>query len=313
MAVTTSFSQTQRTKPNTQDKELGKVSWYRNYEVATAKAKASGKAVLILFQEVPGCATCRNYGHNVLSNPLLVEAIENLFVPLAIFNNRKGHDQAVLQRFGEPSWNNPVVRIVNDKGVGLSKRVAGNYSALGLYQAMYNALLEQNKTIPGYMKILGEELSFNSGQSQLESAYFKMYCFWSGEQHLGKAKGVLETQAGFMNGHEVVKVTYDPKSISYSALAKHAQTGNCAATPYHKGYSPSDRDHLFYLKRSDYQYLPLTALQKTKINSALGARQSAITYLSPKQLVWLGNIQDTNKKYPSLTEANISEAWASFE
>ena len=47
---------------------------------------------MLLFQEVPGCSTCRNYGHNVLSHPLMVEAIESLFVPLAIFNNKEGKE-----------------------------------------------------------------------------------------------------------------------------------------------------------------------------------------------------------------------------
>ena len=80
----------QRTSLEKQSEELGKVQWYRDYDEALSIAKQEDKNVLILFQEVPGCATCRNYGHNVLSHPLMVEAIENLFVPLAIFNNKGG-------------------------------------------------------------------------------------------------------------------------------------------------------------------------------------------------------------------------------
>lgn len=34
--------------------ELGKVEWLRDYGEAQAKAKESGKPILILFQEVPG-------------------------------------------------------------------------------------------------------------------------------------------------------------------------------------------------------------------------------------------------------------------
>ena len=87
----------QRTDANNQPKELGKVSWYRNYDEAIDEAKRLNKPVFILFQEVPGCATCQNYGKNVLSYPLIVDAIENEFVPLAIFNNVKGHDRKVLK------------------------------------------------------------------------------------------------------------------------------------------------------------------------------------------------------------------------
>ncbi|MEP2969984.1 MAG: thioredoxin family (seleno)protein, partial [Nonlabens ulvanivorans] len=58
----------QRTDPKNQDKELGAISWYRDYSTALQLSKEYNKPVLILFQEVPGCATCRNYGHDVLSN-----------------------------------------------------------------------------------------------------------------------------------------------------------------------------------------------------------------------------------------------------
>ena len=75
-----------------QSEELGKVHWYRNYDKAVEESKKTNKDILILFQEVPGCATCRNYGQNVLSHPLMVEAIETSFVPLAIFNNKGGQD-----------------------------------------------------------------------------------------------------------------------------------------------------------------------------------------------------------------------------
>ena len=34
--------------------ELGKVRWSRSFEQARATAKADGKAMLVLFQEVPG-------------------------------------------------------------------------------------------------------------------------------------------------------------------------------------------------------------------------------------------------------------------
>ncbi|MDG1058474.1 MAG: thioredoxin family protein [Flavobacteriaceae bacterium] len=61
-----------------QSEELGQVHWYRDYDKALAVAAKEDKDVLLLFQEVPGCSTCRNYGHNVLSHPLMVEAIESL-------------------------------------------------------------------------------------------------------------------------------------------------------------------------------------------------------------------------------------------
>ena len=77
---------------------------YRDYD----------KALAVAAKEVPGCSTCRNYEHTVLSHPLMVEAIESLFVPLAIFNNKGGKYKKILGQYGEPSWNNPDVRIVDE-------------------------------------------------------------------------------------------------------------------------------------------------------------------------------------------------------
>jgi Thioredoxin-like len=151
----------EKTNPANQSEELGAVSWYRDYNTALILSQKEGKPVLILFQEVPGCMTCRNYGQNVLSHPLLVDAIEQLFIPLAIYNNKKGKDAEVLQRYGEPAWNNPVVRIVNAEGADLTERVSGNYSRKGLYQAMEAALLKSGKEIPAVMLLLKQEISSN--------------------------------------------------------------------------------------------------------------------------------------------------------
>ena len=38
--------------------ELGTIHWLRSYDRALELAARTGKPVLILFQEVPGCATC---------------------------------------------------------------------------------------------------------------------------------------------------------------------------------------------------------------------------------------------------------------
>jgi hypothetical protein len=104
--------------------ELGNVHWLRSMYEAQARSKSECKPILILFQEIPGCITCRSYGSDVLSRPLIVEEIETYFVPLAIYNNRGGQDAEVLQRYNEPAWNNPVVKIVDEKGKDLVARLS---------------------------------------------------------------------------------------------------------------------------------------------------------------------------------------------
>ncbi len=285
----------ERTNALQQDIELGKVSWYRDYDTAVSLSKRENKPVLILFQEVPGCATCRNYGNNVLSNPLLVEAIEDQFIPLVIHNNKGGKDRQILNQFKEPSWNNPVVRIVDANGIDLTPRVAGNYSAKGLYKAMHTALTKTFKEIPEYMILLGKEFS---ALNTTKETYYTMYCFWTGEKQLGATDGVLATEAGFMNGREVVKVTYDKRKLNEDTLDAYAKQNDFRPIDKSSSYRPASNDEDYYLRHTAYKYLPLSTIQKTKINSALGKRQNATKYLSPRQLKWLKEsaISSKNKK-----------------
>ena len=299
-----------KTNPKDQSEELGRVSWYRDYHAALQLSAEKNKPVLILFQEVPGCMTCRNYGQHVLSHPLMVEVIENEFIPLAIYNNKGGKDAEILKKYGEPSWNNPVVRIVNAQGDNIVNRVARNYSAWGLYQAMTTALKQSRKKIPAYVDLLGRELSANQNQST-EEAYYRMYCFWSGAKHLGASDAVLSTEAGFMAGHEVVKVTYDTKKINATDLERYAASNRCSAIKADHSYRASAKDDYYYLQHSNYKYLPLTTLQKTKINVALGDRQGSLAqqYLSPQQLKWLKAIPNDNGKLVSFVHQDFKIAW----
>ncbi len=71
----------ERTSPKSQPVELGEISWYRDFDLAKSMAEKERKPIFILFQEVPGCSTCRTYGKNVLSNPTLTSAIEKISFP----------------------------------------------------------------------------------------------------------------------------------------------------------------------------------------------------------------------------------------
>jgi peptide methionine sulfoxide reductase MsrA len=285
--------------------ELGNVKWERNYDTALQKAKDSDKPLFILFQEVPGCSTCQNYGKNVLSNPLIVEAIEDLFVPLVIHNNKTGHDEEILKKFNEPSWNNPVVRILSSDEKQLVPRVARQYSAAQLVAAMNKALANDNRGIPGYLNLLEEELTLLS--SGVQETYISMYCYWSGEKNIAKHKGVAYTEAGFMDGKEVVKVTYSPTFIDYETLLDQASKAQCASASYSnnrneleaskkvlgkgrqygtKAYRKA-HDDKYYLNRSDLKHLDLTDLQKSRINSMLGQGLDPSVLLSPRQIASL--------------------------
>ena len=184
--------------------ELGLVNWNRDYDAAMAKAKKLDKPLLILFQEVPGCANCTRFGREIMSNPMVKDIIETEFVPLCIYNNKRGKDAKILAKFKEPSWNNPVVRIVDHQEQDIVKRM-WRFHPLEVFNGINTALKKTNTTIPAYFKFAYEEIVAQHA-STIETAYFSMFCFWSGELKLGPIDGVVKTTSGFMDGREVVKV-----------------------------------------------------------------------------------------------------------
>ena len=98
------------------------MGWGRDFDAALAASKASGKPVFLLFQEVPGCKGCKDFGREVLSDPEIVRAIEDHFVPLMIPNNKPGKDAEILKRFKETAWNFQVVRFLDSEAKDLIPR-----------------------------------------------------------------------------------------------------------------------------------------------------------------------------------------------
>lgn len=288
--------------------ELGKVKWSRDFDASLARSKAEGKPVLALFQEVPGCAGCRLFGENVLGHPLLVEAIEDLFIPVAIFNNKGGEDRKILKRYNEPAWNYQVIRYLDASGKDVIQRKDRVWTIAGTAQRMIETLEAVKRPVPDYLKGLVSEANV----SQHQTAAFAMYCFWDGEAKLGLLDGVIATEAGWLEGREVVKVVYDPKVIRWSELVYAAEQFDCA----HKVYAPNSAalkeskkltkhkvallnlkgyrkakssDQKRVLNHSRYSKLALTPYQATKINSTLrvGKAKDVKRWLSPRQLKML--------------------------
>lgn len=305
--------------------ELGKVNWGRDYDAALAAAKQEKKPVFLLFQEVPGCAGCQQFGAQVLSNPTLVEVIETSFVPVAIFNNRGGKDKEILQRFGEPSWNYQVVRFLNEQGKDLIPRKDRVWSVPALAARMVDALEQAKQPVPEKLRALAGKTAQSHPQPlpalvanilplsfattpQAKTAAFAMYCFWDGEPKLGRLDGVLTTEAGWLDGREVVKVVYDPTRLEWKRLVREAEEVNCA----HRIYAPtsaevaeadaiSNRPVFLYeeknyriakasdqkrvLRASALRGLTLSPEQATKVNAALrfGGWPEVQKWLTPEQ------------------------------
>ena len=235
-----------------------------------------------------------------MSHPLVVEAAESLFVPMLVHNNRSGVDQKILKRFGEPAWNNPVIRFVDKNEKDVIARRDGIWTTSGVVSRMIAALQSQKVAVPDYLRIVAAE-----EDSREETATFAMYCFWQGEVDLGGLPGVKRTEAAWLHGKEVVEVVFDPRVVSYEKLVQTAQNLKCASTVFARNEAQfrvakrlvgrdaeltrdairpaKQSDRKFYLNRTALRYLPLTPMQATKVNAALLNRQSYNSLLSPRQ------------------------------
>jgi hypothetical protein len=262
--------------------ELGRVRWERDLERGLATSAAGGKPVFLLFQEVPGCSTCVDFGGGPLSQPLLVEAIEDELVPVCVFNNHGGDDARALERFGEPAWNNPVVRFVDGGGRDLVPRRDGVWSTGGIAARTVEALEAARHDVPAYLALLAHE----ADTEHLGEAVFAMHCFWEGEAELGAIDGVVAVQAGFRSGREVVTVTFHQPTIAPEELVARANALPCAAVPDAADASTRiapESDRTRHLDASPLALVPLTPAQATKVNAALAGAGDAERWLSPRQ------------------------------
>lgn len=288
--------------------ELGAVRWLRDLDAGKAEAKKSGKPLVILFQEVPGCSNCTRYGAVTLSHPLIVEAIETHFVPVCIFNNKGGKDAEALRLFGEPAWNNPVVRIVRADGRDLTPRMSDFRSSAALVSGMIKALQATGAAVPVYLQLLETELL--ARESVLETATFSMYCFWNGESVFGAIPGVIETAPGFQDGREVVRVTYNPAVVQKADLGKRTRPEGISACPRNDGFR-IDREPKYYLAQTHWKYVPMTSLQACRANSLMAQGRAPEPVLSPRQVALGRQVQaHPGKKWANaIGAADLIKAW----
>jgi hypothetical protein len=240
----------------------------------------------------------------------MVEAIESLFVPVLVFNNKPGKDETLLKQFDETAWNNPVVRYLTADLKDVIERRENIWSTDETAYRMTRALATAGHTIPDYLQLIAEK-----APGKTETAEFAMHCYWEGEAKLGSIRGVKYTRSGWRDQLEVVRVEFDPDQVDYSQLLSTAQSFDCASKVYVHTKEQLDvasktvgdqtvnvvnrpemrdaklSDQKYYLRNSVYGHLPLSSRQAVKINAALYLRQPVEKWLSPQQLKLLEAIQ----------------------
>lgn len=309
--------------------EFGQVSWLFDYEDAVAIAQWKKLPLFVLLLEVPGSPTSVAFGQDVLSHPLVREAVESLFVPVAIFNELDAKAKRLRKSFGERAFGDAVVHIVDANRIPLAKHLTDDHSLAGLVKGITDALAAGGYDVPVYLQLLHEETAARSCETK--RAVLQTHCFWEGESVLGRIPGVISTAPGFIESREVVEVEYDPSAVSLSSiyLAARSQNGANGVIARHDAEVPGaanvfgdsvlrsdqairpDKDPKYYLAQTPYRHLPMTSLQAVRINAAIHRQQNPRVFLSPKQNSLLTLIE----KFPTLGwpeaigKTDLVEAW----
>lgn len=223
---------------------------------------------------------------------------------MLVFNNRKGVDAELLARFREPAWNNPVVRYLDGKGGDILPRRDGIWTLGGTVGRMVAALEAADRDVPSWLRALLREAT----PKRRAEVAFAMACFWEGEARLGRLDGVLATEAGWLAGREVVRVTFDADRVSLGSLVKEARRLDCARAVHVEdpaaerdarkaaggrldvrvgfdGFRPADEsDRKHFLRRDgEWSGVRLTPWQRTRVNAALRFREDPAPFVSPRQ------------------------------
>jgi len=85
----------------------------------------------------------------------MVEAIEELFVPVLVYNNKE-QDAELLKSFDEPSWNNPVVRFLNGNGKDVIPRKVGVWNTGPLAVRMIASLESADREVPDFLNYVAD-------------------------------------------------------------------------------------------------------------------------------------------------------------
>jgi hypothetical protein len=204
---------------------------------------------------------------------------------------------------------NPVLRFFGPDGKELLPRRDRLWKEHEVAARMTAALESAGRAAPGYLKLAAEEVEPTS----LARAVFAMACFWKGEAALGGLAGVKATRAGFLDGREVVEVRYDPRALELATLLREAKKLGCLEAVYLEDERQLEigrnavgerairmdeevedapaSDQLYHLGRSPLRFLPLTALQATRVNSAIESGTDVQRLLSPRQVKLLARVK----------------------
>ena len=196
---------------------------FDSLQEAKEEAARREQPILCIEVQIPGGSIIA--GETVLSHPLIVEAMESLFVTVRPTPEEPTDERS---RFFRDSSCRTRIRILDEEGMDIVPCVE-HLSSVEVLTAMVQGLEACAKHIPRYLLLLNEEasgqlevLSKDRFREVQRSALFGMFDSTKAEVELGGLGGVLSTRAGMVTRQKVVQVTYDTRRLSYCTLVRYA-------------------------------------------------------------------------------------------
>ncbi len=281
-----------RTSTPISSSEFG-VSWLQDLEQAKQVSEKTGKPMFVHFV---ANETDKHLGEQLRTSPLLVECIEQCFVPVSL----EISDSALAKKLDLQNAKSPIVRFLKTDESIIGEKNAELATNAALLDRLTDVLTVVGVAVPKFVAFAKPP---SSGST--ETAEFAMHCYWEGEAKLGSVAGVYSTRSGWRDGLEVVQLSYSPQVVDYQTLLKMAQSFDCASKVFahtdkqfevaqklvgHKAAKAigpmrdaKSSDQKYYLAHTNWKHLPLTELQATKLNAAAKFKKSAAGILSPRQ------------------------------
>ncbi len=108
-----------------------------------------------------------------MSHPLVVEAVQELFTPLCVYNNTEGDEDArAREAYAERSWNNPVVRVVDERRRDRTRPLTRQWSVAGIADLMVRSIEADDAAPPRWLTLLRETSGVPA--REVETAIFGM-------------------------------------------------------------------------------------------------------------------------------------------
>ena len=88
-----------------------------------------------------------------------------------IRNNVPGYEQEILERYDEPTWNNPVVRFIDAAGADVIPRKDRVWTTGGVLGRMQETLVAAKRDVPAWLRTAAQE----TASGDVETALFAMF------------------------------------------------------------------------------------------------------------------------------------------